>query len=150
MGNVNINIQKTSDSDYLTSFKLCESGVLDNSKPTSDFPKQSLTIFHQNIRGLKNKLEEFMNNIATNPPLVLCLTEHHLETNRLNSIHIQNYKLGAHFCRTNYRNGGACIYIHESLQFSNVDTQKYCKEKDFEACTVKLSLQTSTIIVGNS
>ena len=45
----------------------------------SGFLKKDLTIFHQNIRGMKDKTEEIVNNIATNPPQVLCFTEHHLE-----------------------------------------------------------------------
>jgi hypothetical protein len=90
-----------------------------------------------------------MNNIASNLPLVLCITEHHLESDQLNSIQFHNYYLGAKFCRIVHRNGGVCIYIHESLQFSNIETQKYCKEKDFETCAVKLHLLTGNISIVN-
>ena len=36
--------------------------------------QRDLQILHQNIRGLKGKTEEIMNNIVTNPPHILCFT----------------------------------------------------------------------------
>ena len=40
---------------------------------------KALMIFHQNIRGLEDKTDEIVNIIETNPPHVLCFTEHHLK-----------------------------------------------------------------------
>jgi len=59
--------------------------------------KGDFIIFHQNIRGVGNKTDEIVNTIATNPPHVLCFTEHHLKTYQLDKILLQNYKLGANF-----------------------------------------------------
>ena len=98
-----------------------------NSDSINGFSKKDLTIFHQNIRGLKGKTEEIMVNKATNPPHVLCFTEHHLESYQLDSVLLLNYRLMAAFCRTNYRNG-VCICGHESLQTSNMEVQQYCKK----------------------
>jgi hypothetical protein len=39
--------------------------------------KWNLMIFHQNIRDVSNKTDEIANAIETNPPHVLCFTEHH-------------------------------------------------------------------------
>jgi hypothetical protein len=61
--------------------------------------KREFTILHQNIRGLNNKTDEMEITIATNPPHVLCFTEHHFKTYQLDNILFQNYKLGAKFCR---------------------------------------------------
>jgi exonuclease III len=88
---------------------------------------------------------KFVNTVVTDPPHVLCFTEHHLKTCQLDSIRFQNYKLGANFYRKIYRNGGVCIYIHESFQFPNVNVHNFCKEKDLEACVIKLYLPCSTI-----
>ena len=60
---------------------------------------------------------------------------------------MNNYYLGAKFCRIVHRSGGVCIYIHESIQSSNIETQNYCKEKDFEACAVKLHLPTGGVSI---
>ena len=106
-------------------------------------------IFHQNIRGLKGKTEEIMNNIATNLPHVLCFMEHHLESQQLDCVPLQSYRLVAKFCRTTYRYGGVCIYVHESLQASNMEVLKYCKEKDLEVCSARLYLPTCTIGIVN-
>jgi hypothetical protein len=55
----------------------------------------------------------------------------------------------AKFCRTTYRNGGVCIYVHESLQASNIEVQKYCKAKELEICLARLYLPTCTIGILN-
>ena len=115
----------------------------------SHYLKWDLMIFHQNIRGVNNKTDEIVNTVAKNPPHVLCFTERHLKTYQLDSSLFQNYKLGAKFCRKMYRNGGVCIYIHESFHFSNVNVHKFCKEKELEACVTKLYLPRCTIGIIN-
>ena len=100
---------------------------------------------HQNIRGLKGKTEEIMNNIVTNPSHVLCFTDHHLESHQLDCVPLQSYSLMANFCRTTYRYGGVCIYVHASLQASSLEILKYCTQKDLEVCSVRLYLPTCTI-----
>jgi len=90
-----------------------------------------------------------MNNIATNLPHVLCFTEHHLESHQLDCVLLQSYRLVAKFCRTTYRYGGVCIYVHGSLQASNMEVLKYCKEKDLEVCSARLYLPTCTIGIVN-
>jgi hypothetical protein len=49
----------------------------------SHYLKWDLMIFHQNIRGLNNKTDETVNTVVTNPPHVLCFTEHHLKLSTL-------------------------------------------------------------------
>jgi exonuclease III len=103
-------------------------------------------ILHQNIRSLNNnKIDEFSISLATNPPHVLCLTEHHLRDIELDSIAIKNYKLGAKFCRNSFKNGGVCIFLRDNLQFTDVSLFKFCKEKDLEICAVKLYLAACTM-----
>jgi len=58
--------------------------------------------------------------------------------NELDGIALMNYKLGAKFCRNSFKNGRVRIFIHESIQFTNVRLIKICKEKDLEICAVKL------------
>jgi hypothetical protein len=111
--------------------------------------KRDVMIFHQNIRGINNKIDEILNTISTNPPYVLCFTEQHLNSYQLDTILFQNYKLGANFCREMYKNGGVCIYIHESFQFSNINVYKFCKEKDLEVCVIKLYLPCCTTGIVN-
>jgi hypothetical protein len=52
---------------------------------------------------------------------------------------IDDYNMGAYFCRTSYSNGGVCTYVHKCLNLENIDLETYCIEKDFEVCALKLN-----------
>jgi len=54
-------------------------------------------------------------------------------------INLEGYTAGVHFCRALHEKGGVIIYIHNNLEFINIDLSKYCKEKDFEACAIQLT-----------
>jgi hypothetical protein len=113
------------------------------------FSKIDFVIFHQNIRGLNNsKLEELSVFLSTNPPHSIRLMEHHLGANEIDTIVLANYSLGAKFCRNTFRNGGVYIFTHESIQFTNINLNKFCKEKDLEICAVKLRPSKSYIRRG--
>ena len=66
---------------------------------------KSLRIMHQNIRGIAHKVEEFLTSITLTTPQVICLSEHHLRKEEINSICLEQYTLGAHFCRRTYKQG---------------------------------------------
>jgi hypothetical protein len=55
--------------------------------------------------------------------------------------------LDAKYCRKTYKNGGVCIFIHNSIIFNNVLFEKYCVEKDVEVCACKLILTNIKIFV---
>jgi hypothetical protein len=74
-------------------------------------------IFHQNTRGLENKTGELLSHLHPDFPHVLCLTEHHLKHVQMEKFHIENYKLGAHYCRQQREKGGVAIFFHNSLAF---------------------------------
>ena len=119
---------------------------------TTNFPifevsKKDFVIFHQNIRGLSsNKLDELFVSLSANPPHIICLTEHHLGNNEIDRVVLTNYNSGAKFCRNTFKNGGVCIFTHESIQCTNIKN-KFCKEKDLEICAVNLHLLSSEICI---
>ena len=92
--------------------------------------KDSFRVLHQNIRGLKIKLNEFELSILEVAPHIICLTEHHLKDNEIDITHLPNYKLRAKYCRKKLKYGEVSIYIHDSLTCSNIKLQKYSKEQD--------------------
>jgi hypothetical protein len=59
-------------------------GSLKNCQNFKDFKVKSknspLCIFHQNIRGLKGKVDELIEFISTGLPHTLCISEHHLNS----------------------------------------------------------------------
>ena len=79
-------------------------------------------------------------SLSVNPPHIICLTEHHLCSNEIDTIALTNYSLGAKFCRNTFKNGGVCIFTYESIQSTYINLNKFCKEKDSEICAVKLHL----------
>jgi hypothetical protein len=70
--------------------------------------KKQLVVYLQNIKSLKNKINELFISLTDEVPDVLCLTEHHLRDYK-----IPTFKLGAKYCRNHLKQGGACVYIHE-------------------------------------
>ena len=110
--------------------------------------KKDLVIFHQNIRGLSiTKLDELLVSLSINTPHIICLTEHHLSTNEIDTTVLTNHRLGAHFCRNTYKNGGVRIFISEIIQSTTINLDKFCKEKDFEICAAKLHLLSGEICI---
>ena len=96
---------------------------------------ENIKIFHQNIRGLRHKGDELLIALSNINPLVLCLSEHHLSNEEIKHMHKNQYSLGAHFSRSKYTHGGVAIY---DILFHDLDLTLYTKEKDFEACALKL------------
>ena len=80
----------------------------------------ALTIFHQNIRGLPNKIDVLLYFWTTEFPRIYCFTEHNLSDHEINSICIKNCKLGAKYCRKSRKYGGVSIFVHKTLLFSTV------------------------------
>jgi hypothetical protein len=60
-----------------------------------------LMIFHQNIRGLHNKIDVLLNFWTTEFPHIFCFTEHHLSDHEINSICIKNIWWRKHICSRN-------------------------------------------------
>jgi hypothetical protein len=102
----------------------------------------SLRTYYQNIRSLRTKTHELLSHLYPELPHVICLTEHHLNIVEKNYVKSEGYTIGAQFCRSLFERGGAIIYVHNSLKFTNVDLSEYRKEKDIEICAVKLNINT--------
>jgi hypothetical protein len=60
---------------------------------------------------------------------------------------MNNYILGAEFSRQSFLKGGACIFIQKHLPFSIVNIEKFCKDKELEACALRLDFLSSKICV---
>ena len=51
-----------------------------------------LKIYHQNIRILRGKINEFMYSLPSETPHIICLTEHHLKDYEIDITPITKYK----------------------------------------------------------
>jgi exonuclease III len=105
------------------------------------------TILYQNIQGIYNKIDEFLNSVTPNAPQVICLTEHHLRTEEIRNINFSQYALGASFCRQTYSHGGICIFVPKNIQFYTINLDQYNKEKEFEICALKLNILSNSFAI---
>jgi exonuclease III len=95
-------------------------------------------LYHQNICGLRRKVDELISSMCPNLPHILCLSEHHLKQLELDQIHLEGYKLASSYCRKSLEKGGVCIFAHKNLNCLNINCNKYCREQDIEVCALKL------------
>jgi len=89
-----------------------------NSSKSSVDITDPFRVFHQNIRGLRGKMDELGLHFLDGALHVICLTEHHLMDYEIEKASIPKYKLGAKYCRLSLKNGGVCIYIY--VRFINL------------------------------
>jgi hypothetical protein len=71
----------------------------------------AITIFHQNICGLKGKTDELLSSMSPNFPHILCFSEHHLKKFELDQINVDGYRLGTAYCRQVVKRGCICIFV---------------------------------------
>jgi hypothetical protein len=97
-----------------------------------------LKIHHRNICGLESKFDELLASLYPDLPDILCTSEHHLNSMQIQLISSEEYSLGAEFCRQSFHKGGVCMYVNKRYSFSVINIARYCKEKELEACALKL------------
>jgi hypothetical protein len=146
-----------SDSNNIfTTYQKLSTEVPPNSKSKTKLPPQlkglvpltvPLTVFHQNIRGLRGKVNELLSQLYPTFSHIHCLSEHHMKHLELQRSLFDNYKLGGNYCRTMYEMGGVCIYVQESINFVRLDIEKYYQDKNFEVCAFKIHLDTKSVCI---
>ena len=80
-------------------------------------------------------------------PQVLCLNEHHLKRTEIDFIYMDQYNIGAKLSKESHKNSGVSIFVHDSLQCTNINLDEFCKEQDIEACAVRINLSSLTICI---
>jgi len=106
-----------------------------------------LTVYHRNVRGLRGKANKLLSQLYPTVPHILCLSEHHMNHLELQQTFFDNYKLGVSYCRTLYEKGGVCLFVQESLRYVRIDLEKYCKNKDFEVCAIKIHINMKSACI---
>jgi exonuclease III len=122
-----------------------QKNYISTKKPTKS--RNLFKIFHQNIRGLKSKVDELSNALFPNYPHIMCSTEHHLKDHEINNLPIDHFKLGSKYCRCEFKNRGVCIFVHKELEFFSISLDKYCKEKDIEVSATRLNVTPIQIFI---
>ena len=97
---------------------------------SSSISKTVLQIYHQNIQDIKWKSDEILNFFYPVFPHIVCITEHHLNQYEIVQFHIDNYIVGANYCRHSLKKGGAYIFVHNSISFVGTDFKKFSNDRD--------------------
>ena len=98
-----------------------------NSHLLCTYNSNSFKVFYQNVIGITQKTDELLISLSNINPQVLCLTEHHLRPDEIKNIHLDQYTLGAHFCRCKFKQGGVAIFVLNDILFS-----LHIREREFE------------------
>jgi len=101
-----------------------------------------LRIYHQNICGLGSKTNDLVISFYPTFPHILCLTEHHLRQFQIQHLTRDDYILGAELSRQSFHKRGLYVYI-KHFPFSVINIENFYKDKELEACALKLDLYLS-------
>lgn len=78
---------------------------------------ESISIIHQNVQSLGNKIDRLQYTLQSHPSCsFLCITEHWKSENQLKLLKLQKFKLVSAICRKEGSHGGAAVYAHENLK----------------------------------
>lgn len=107
----------------------------------------SITIFHQNARGLRKKIKRLNHLLTDLKPTILVLTEHGLYAEKLALTKISGYNLITHFCRKEHRLGGVAIYIQKdaNIKAEEIDVPNKSIELIFETAATKIKVKNKTV-----
>ena len=131
--------------NYNTVYKNCNHSF--NNFSYDHCNTNKFAILHQNICGLSNKTDEFLNSLPPNAPQAICLTEHHLRAEEISNVNLSQFYLGASFCRRTYSRGSVCIFVTKNMQFYIINLDQYNKEKEFEICALKLHISSNSFTI---
>ena len=104
-------------------------------------------LLHQNICGLSNKIYEFQIALSPTAPQDICLTEHNLIREQIETVKFHRYSLEASSSRKTYTHGGTCIYVSKDIQFHTINLEQFNSEKDIEICTLRLNLASCSFTI---
>ena len=64
------------------------------------------------VHNQNTRITHLSNALYSEFPCLLCTTEHHLKDLEIDMMPIEYYKLGAKFCRHQYKKTEVCIYLY--------------------------------------
>lgn len=91
-----------------------------------------------NIQCIRNKLLELEHFSTQENVDVICISEHWLTDEQVNSFIPNKYAIGDIMCRKNMKNGGVGIFLKETIKFIKVDVSNFCLELHCELTCIKL------------
>lgn len=112
-------------------------------KANNQLVPEKITILHQNVDRIGNKIERLNHLLDIHKPDVVVITEHGLKADCIRTVNLVNYDLIIAYCRTNHKKGGVAIYRHNLLgnQIVSANVEHLSSELVCELAAVKLALK---------
>jgi hypothetical protein len=92
---------------------------LKQSTSNNDYRNSNLTIYHQNMWGINNKIDELVKQWGFKIPHLILPYWTSSKQYWVKVCKFGSYNLGGYFCRKSWKNGGVSIFVHETLQYTN-------------------------------
>jgi hypothetical protein len=105
-----------------------------------------LTILHQNMQEISNKINRLNHLLEETNPDVIILSEHGLKLHQLENTRLANYCLKSYFCRENHKKGGVAIFVKEGLEGQHVQIEN-SEELTLEMGMVKITLKKKILYI---
>lgn len=99
-----------------------------------------IRLFHQNIAGLLNKLNNLeicLDNFQKNWACIdiVCLSETFVKSGNEANISLKHFKLADFYSRSQVKRGGVCILVRNGIEFIELPLcKKLAMDKHFECC----------------
>lgn len=100
-----------------------------------------------NVCCIRNKMLELEVLCQEKNVELICISEHWLQEDQISLFVPYNFIPAHVVCRKTKKNGGAGIYVLNSIKFSVIDISQHYLELDYECCCIKL-LETNVIILS--
>ena len=105
------------------------------------FPKNRndiLSIVHFNIRSIGKNGNEMISllDTLTQQPDIIAISESFLDSDNIDSFHLENYQ-GFHSVRNTSKRGGVSIFLKQSLTVDNIEELSFING-EIEICTIIL------------
>lgn len=102
-----------------------------------------ITILHQNLQCLSNKINEVEVFLDEEFCHFLCVSEHWIPHNNIETIKISGFNLVNHFSRSKFIHGGVAVFVNDIL--SNDSTFKCDEVHDINRLSVEMHFECAAI-----
>lgn len=108
----------------------------------------AISITHQNVQGLSNKISELEVFFTTNYCHIFCTSEHWCLGNDINLVNIDGFYLIDHFSRGHHTHGGVALFCRDNIVGHPInEIKKLSTEFNFECVAGRFAVDGFNFIV---
>lgn len=99
----------------------------------------NLSVLHVNVQSITNKVCDLDTSLRTHPHDILCVSEHWLQNEFLETICIPNFHLITSYCRKgSNKHGGVAIFSRSNVCLKAIDVSTFCSQVNAEFCAAEI------------